>query len=55
MTDTEELQRGACVYILKTGRNLFKIGKARDLQQRLTSYHTHLPILFRIIRQYQAI
>ena len=43
-----------CVYILKTGKNLYKIGKTRDLQKRLASYHTHLPILFRVIRQYPA-
>ena len=43
-----------CVYILKTGKNLFKIGKTRDLQRRLSSYHTHLPILFRVVRQYPA-
>jgi hypothetical protein len=43
---------GGCVYILKTGKNLYKIGKTRDLQQRLAAYHTHLPILFRVIRQY---
>jgi hypothetical protein len=44
----------SCVYILKTGRNLYKIGKTRDLQKRLASYHTHLPILFRVVRQYPA-
>lgn len=43
-----------CVYILKTGKNLYKIGRTRDLQKRLASYHTHLPILFRVIRQYPA-
>ena len=48
----EERQSGNCVYILKTGKNLYKIGKTQDLQKRLTSYHTHLPITFRIIRQY---
>jgi len=41
-----------CVYILKTGKNLYKIGKTRNLRQRLSAYHTHLPVLFRIIRQY---
>lgn len=45
----------SCVYILKTGGHLYKIGKTRDLQKRLASYHTHLPILFRVIRQYPAI
>lgn len=41
-----------CVYILKTGKNLYKIGKTRNLRQRLSGYHTHLPVLFRVIRQY---
>lgn len=44
-----------CVYILKTGKNLFKIGKTRDLHRRLASYHTHLPIVFRVVRQYPAV
>ena len=44
-----------CVYILKTGKNLYKIGKTRDLQKRLASYHTHLPILFRVVRQYENV
>ena len=43
-----------CVYILKTGKNLFKIGRTQDLSRRLASYHTHLPVLFRVIRQYPA-
>jgi uncharacterized protein (DUF433 family) len=42
------------VYILKTGKNLYKIGKTQNLQKRITAYHTHLPILFRIVRQYPA-
>ncbi len=50
----EKLQNGKCVYILKTGKNLYKIGKTQDLQKRLLVYQTHLPILFRIIRQYLA-
>jgi hypothetical protein len=50
----EERQTGSCVYILKTGKNLYKIGKTKDLQKRLTSYHTHLPILFRVVRQYNC-
>lgn len=50
----EEILTGKCVYILKTGKNLYKIGKTQDLQKRITSYHTHLPILFRIVRQYPA-
>lgn len=54
MTHTLEPQSGNCVYILKTGKNLFKIGKTHDLQKRLVSYHTHLPILFRVIRQYHT-
>ena len=48
------MTRQDCVYILKTGKNLYKIGKTRDLQKRLASYHTHLPILFRVVRQYPA-
>lgn len=50
----EEIQIGKCVYILKTGKNLYKIGKTQNLQKRMTAYHTHLPILFRIVRQYPA-
>jgi len=50
----EQRTRHNCVYILKTGKNLYKIGKTHDLQRRLTSYHTHLPILFRVVRQYPA-
>lgn len=51
----EQLQTGGCVYILKTGKNLYKIGKTNDLQRRLAAYHTHLPLLFRVIRQYTAV
>ncbi|MBN9382326.1 MAG: GIY-YIG nuclease family protein [Chitinophagaceae bacterium] len=51
----EQRTRQNCVYILKTGKNLYKIGKTRDLQKRLATYHTHLPILFRVVRQYPAI
>jgi hypothetical protein len=50
----EELQSGRCVYILKTGKNHYKIGHTQDLQKRLRAYHTHLPVLFRVIRQYPA-
>ena len=45
---------GNCVYILKTGKNLYKIGKTQDLAKRLASYHTHLPVVFRVVRQYAA-
>ena len=48
----DQVQNGHSVYILKTGKNLYKIGKTQDLQKRLASYHTHLPILFRIVRHY---
>jgi len=48
----EQVQNGHSVYILKTGKNLYKIGKTQDLQKRLAGYHTHLPILFRLVRQY---
>jgi Meiotically Up-regulated Gene 113 (MUG113) protein len=50
----EQKRIGNCVYILKTGKNLFKIGKTQDLQKRLLSYHTHLPVMFRVVRQYPA-
>ena len=50
----EPILVSSCVYILKTGRNLYKIGKTRDLHRRLASYHTHLPVLFRVVRQYPA-
>ncbi len=50
----ESIEPGKCVYILKTGKNLYKIGQTQDLQKRLNAYHTHLPVLFRIVRQYAA-
>lgn len=50
----EEAQTGKCVYVLKTGKNLYKIGKTQNLPKRLAAYHTHLPILFRVLRQYPA-
>lgn len=49
-----QVQIGNCVYIINTGKNLYKIGKTRDLQKRLASYHTHLPVMFRVIRQYAS-
>lgn len=48
------MQSGNCVYIIKTSRKLYKIGKTQDLQKRIASYHTHLPIVFRVVRQYMA-
>jgi predicted GIY-YIG superfamily endonuclease len=51
----EQVLVGKCVYILNTGRNLFKIGKTQDLHKRLAVYHTHLPVMFRVIRQYAAL
>ncbi|WP_119079964.1 GIY-YIG nuclease family protein [Chitinophaga alhagiae] len=51
----QQVEVGKCVYILNTGKNLYKIGKTGDLQKRLAAYHTHLPILFRVIRQYAAL
>ncbi|MET6998099.1 GIY-YIG nuclease family protein [Chitinophaga defluvii] len=51
----EQVQVGKCVYILNTGRNLYKIGKTQDLHKRLAVYHTHLPVMFRVIRQYAAL
>lgn len=50
----EEIESGKCVYILKTGKNLHKIGLTQDLQKRLAAYHTHLPVGFRVVRQYPA-
>lgn len=50
----EEVLTGKCVYILKTGKNLYKIGRTHNLPKRLMVYHTHLPILFRVVRQYPA-
>lgn len=51
----EQVQIGKCVYILNTGKNLYKIGKTQDLHKRLAAYHTHLPVMFRVIRQYEAL
>lgn len=51
----EQVQVGKCVYILNTGKNLYKIGKTQDLHKRLAAYHTHLPVMFRVIRQYAAL
>ena len=48
------MQAGDCVYIIKTSKKLYKIGKTKDLQKRLASYHTHLPIVFRVVRQYMV-
>ncbi|TWF34948.1 Meiotically Up-regulated Gene 113 (MUG113) protein [Chitinophaga polysaccharea] len=51
----EQVQVGKCVYILSTGKNVYKIGKTQDLHKRLAAYHTHLPVMFRVIRQYAAL
>ena len=51
---SEPILTSSCVYIIKTGKNLYKIGKTQDLRKRLASYHTHLPVLFRVVRQYPA-
>jgi len=51
---SEPILTSNCVYIIKTGKDLYKIGKTQDLQKRLASYHTHLPVLFRVVRQYPA-
>ncbi len=51
-SSSEPILTGNCVYILKTGKDLFK--DPRDLHKRLASYHTHLPVLFRVVRQYAA-
>lgn len=48
------MQQGKCVYIIKTSKRLYKIGKTGDLQARLSAFHTHLPVLFRVVRQYMA-
>ncbi|WP_017731896.1 GIY-YIG nuclease family protein [Nafulsella turpanensis] len=52
--DMEKILTGKCVYILKTGKNLYKIGKTQHLQRRLSGYRTHLPVEFRVVRQYMA-
>lgn len=51
----QQVAIGKCVYILNTGKNLYKIGKTQDLHKRLAAYHTHLPVMFRVIRQYAAL
>jgi uncharacterized protein (DUF433 family) len=48
------METGKCVYLIKTSKRLYKIGKTQNLQQRIAGYHTHLPILFRVVRQYMA-
>ena len=48
-----QFHKGKCVYIIKTGK-LFKIGKTKDLHERLAAYRTHLPAEFKVIRQYLA-
>ena len=48
------MEVGNCVYIIKTSKRLYKIGKTKNLQKRIASYHTHLPILFKVVRQYMA-
>ena len=50
----EQILTGNCVYILKTGKSHYKIGKTGNLQKRLAGYHTHLPVGFKVIRQYMA-
>lgn len=49
------MQEGNCVYIIKTSKRLYKIGKTKDIQKRMAGYITHLPAVFRVIRQYMAI
>lgn len=48
------MQDGKCVYIIKTSKRLYKIGKTQDLKSRISGYHTHLPIVFRVVRQFLA-
>lgn len=48
------MESGKCVYIIKTSKRLYKIGKTQDLPKRIASYHTHLPIVFRVVRQYMV-
>ena len=50
--EQQDIQLGNCVYIIRTSKKLYKIGKTQDLKQRLSAYHTHLPVLFKVIRQY---
>ncbi|MBX2842142.1 MAG: GIY-YIG nuclease family protein [Flammeovirgaceae bacterium] len=50
----DQIQIGKCVYILKTTKRLYKIGKTKNLIERIGAYKTHMPSDFKIIRQYQA-
>lgn len=52
--EMEQILTGNCVYILKSGKNHYKIGRTQNLQKRLAGYRTHLPVEFRLIRQYMA-
>jgi len=50
----EEFQKGECVYILKSGKKMYKIGRSEDLEERVVAYRTHLPSYFEVVRQYMA-
>ena len=50
----DRIQEGKSVYILKTTKKLYKIGKTENLTERIGAYRTHLPTLFSIVRQYMA-
>jgi hypothetical protein len=47
-----DFKSGNCVYIIKVNKRSYKIGKTSDLLKRLSGYHTHLPVLFKVVRQY---
>ncbi len=47
-------QTGKCVYLIKVNKKLYKIGKSQNLQKRISHYQTHLPILFKVVRQYSS-
>ncbi len=50
----EEYQKGECVYILKSGKKMYKIGRSENLEERVGAYRTHLPTFFEVVRQYMA-
>ncbi|WP_020526642.1 GIY-YIG nuclease family protein [Flexithrix dorotheae] len=50
----DQIRIGKCVYILKTTKKLYKIGKTKNLIERIAAYKTHMPSDFKVIRQYHA-
>ena len=53
--DNDQPHEGPCVYVIKSGKRHYKIGKTGNLPQRLSAYRTHLPTLFRVVRQYNTV